>query len=104
MFGKPKEVEMLETPKISMKVPEPPAALPKFDNDINEKLDKIMQMLAAHHEIILQKLEPIPEAIVLDEKELKLIPEEDKDTYLEMKKNNPKMAKRLLEGYKNAKD
>lgn len=98
-FRKEPEPEMLKTTeKVMPKAPEPPIFL-----DLKERLDRLEALIIEHHRLTMEKLEPQPEVVVLDDKELKLIPEEDKDYYLNMKKDNPKMAERLLKGYESGK-
>lgn len=58
----------------------------------------------------LKELPKIPEppkfseAVLLNEEELKLVPEEEKDMYLSVKKTKPLMAEGLLEEYRKQKE
>ena len=58
----------------------------------------------------IKELPPIPEppkfndVVLLNEEELKLVPEQEKDMYLLIKKTKPQMAENLLEEYKKQKE
>ena len=66
--------------------------------DIMNKLAELEMLLNQHHTIIYEKINAGP--VVLVEDEIKYVPEEEKETYIDIKKANPKMAETLLAGYK----
>ena len=105
-FNKPK-IEDIPMAKAEPKpeIPLPPkfnipdqAILNRF-TDLEEQLNTILD----NQKVIFQEIQKLTNPTIipsLDEVELSLIPEEDKDFYLDMKQNNPKMAETLLKGYK----
>lgn len=106
MFGQNKKPEVPEIPVVGN---EPEIPLPIFGNkEVLDRLEEIKEEIKAELAKILTNQAVIYEAIgksesqaiVLNNEELKYIPEEDKDTYLEAKKSNPKLAERLLRSYK----
>lgn len=107
-FGKKKIVANLELGGVTPEnkelppLPMPPKALPEFPVPITEQINKKLETILGNQHIIYAFLQELktPEATVLDNEELKVIPEEDKAEYFEMKKSNPKMAEKLLAGYK----
>lgn len=89
--------------KDNTKIPEPPKMAATQQPNINmveimNKLTELEVLISQHHTIIYNRIGNQPTVLV--DEELKYIPEEEKETYIEIKKANPKMAETLLSGYK----
>ena len=94
-------------PKKAISIPVPPKITKQAEEqqqpninmlDIMNKLTELEMLLNQHHTIIYEKINAGP--VVLVEDEIKYVPEEEKETYIDIKKVNPKLAETLLTGYK----
>lgn len=65
-----------------------------------KELKKFRADVLNNQALIYSLLTPEEKSVVLNKEELKYIPEEDKEEYMQLKKDNPNKAKIFLEGYK----
>lgn len=114
-FNKPKEPEMLQSPKYDKSIlSSPPTTIPEppkmFKEDTEQEkqavIDGIVEklnLIIENQEIMNNNLEAVFNILKVEDKDLQLIPDEDKETYLALKQTNPKMAEKLLKEYKSDK-
>lgn len=105
---KKKELPAFEVPghmqKQPLEPPKPDVLAQKYMENTqpkvtNEDLMTGIKAILNNQKLIYDAVKKEPEPVVLDENELKYISEEDKDAYLELKANNPKLAANVLKGY-----
>lgn len=100
-----------QQPEIPKPPMPPPGAVDRF-GEIKEALNTIYTSIEEHGKTlsVLEQNQRLiydtvkgsgNNAVVLNDEELKLVPEKDKDFYMSMKQENPKMAKVMLDGFRS---